>query len=71
MANNVPKYVGFHTYGVVKYDQYGQQYQTLVKSHRWEHWREQNRASMLHLRNDRRFKMGSAVINYFLCNTAL
>ena len=76
MANNVPKYVGFHTYGVrkctnVKYDQYGQQYQTLVKSHRWEHWREQNRASMLHLRNDRRFKMGAAINNYFIYNTAL
>ena len=76
MHNDVPKYPGFHTYGVrkstkVMFDRYGQQYQTMVKSHRWEHWREQDPAYMLHLRNDRRFKMGQAINNYFIINTAV
>ena len=75
VANTVPKYPGFHTYGVrkstkVRFDRYGQQYTTVVKSHRWEHWREQDPAYMLHLRNDRRFKMGKAINNYFILNTA-
>ena len=72
--NNVPEYPGFHTYGVRtvtrKYtDQYGQVHQRLVKAHRWEHWREQEPASMLHLRNDRRIKMGMALNKYFMFNT--
>ena len=72
----MPKYPGFHTYGVhksteVMFDQYGQQYQTVVKSHFWERWREQDRASMLHLRNDKRFNMGTAINNYFIINTAV
>ena len=72
--NNVPEFPGFHTYGVRtatrKYtDQYGQVHQRVVKAHRWEHWREQDPASMLHLRNDRRIKMGIAINKYFIFNT--
>ena len=43
--------------------------QRVVKAHRWEHWREEDPATMLHLRNDRRIKMGIALNNYFIFNT--
>ena len=44
--NNIPNYVGFHTYGVRKAtrkytNMYGQQHQRVVRSHRWEHWRQE------------------------------
>ena len=72
--NNVSKYPAFHTYGVrtntVKNtDMYGNITMTRVKVHRWEHWREQERGNMLHLRNDRRYKMATAINNYFCYNT--
>ena len=72
--NGVPMYPRFHTYGVRKVtntsvDRYGQQRQTVLKSHRWEHWRERDPSRMLHLRYDKRFKMGTVVQNYFLLNT--
>ena len=74
VANQVPLYPGFHTYGVRKdtrrrVDIYGQLHQRVLKYHRWEHWRESDRGRMLHLRNDRRFKMGQALVNYFSKNT--
>ena len=75
IENQAPKYPAFHTYGVrtntVKQkDMYGNiTMTTRVKVHRWEHWREQEKGNMLHLRNDRRFKMATAINNYFLCNT--
>ena len=74
ILNQVPMYPRFHTYGVRKdtrnrVDQYGQLHQRVLRSHRWEHWREAERGRMLHLRNDRRCKMGSAVIKYFIINT--
>ena len=50
-------------------DGYGQIHQVVTKSHRWEHWREADPARMLHMRNDRRFKMGKAVNNYLIANT--
>ena len=50
------------------YDQYGQHHVTSAKSYRWEHWREAEPGRMLHLRNDRRFKMGTALTNYFTFN---
>ena len=75
VSNQVRNYPGFHTYGVRKdtrkrYDIYGQLHQRVVRYHRWEHWRESERGRMLHLRNDRRYKMGQALVNYFLHNTA-
>ena len=72
--NKAPNYPAFHTYGVRTatrrfVDRYGQVHQRVVKAHRWEHWREQDRPNMLHLRNDRRVKMGIAINNYFIMNT--
>ena len=72
--NNVPNFPGFHTYGVRTatrryYDQYGQEHHRVIKGHRWEHWRENDPARMLHLRNDRRVKMGIALNNYLIYNT--
>ena len=66
--NGVPIGVGFHTYGVRKTTrQYQDQYVTM--SHRWEHWREDHPARMLHMKDHRRFKMGIALNNYFVQNT--
>ena len=72
--NGVPIGVGFHTYGVRKatrqyQDQYGQIHQYETRSHRWEHWREEQPDRMLHMRDHRRFKMGTALNNYFVLNT--
>ena len=74
IQNSSPYYPRFHTYGVrtstrVSKDRYGKQQKYHVKYHRWEHWREEDRVTMLHLRNDRRFKMGKAVNNYFVLRT--
>ena len=73
-ANQVPLYAGVHTYGVRKdtkkrVDRYGQLYQRTLKYHRKEHWREADRGCMLDLRNYRRFKMGMALVSYFIHNT--
>ena len=70
----MPEYPRFHTYGLRTAtrnykDVYGQLHQYKVKGHRWEHWRESEPTNMLHLRDDRRFKMGRAVSNYFIFNT--
>ena len=74
MSNNVDNYVGLHTYGVRKdtkvvTDMHGQQHTRSIRRHRYEHWRESVRENMLHLRDDRRFKMGTAINNYFIHNT--
>ena len=74
LSNNVLNYVGLHTYGVRKdtktsYNRYGQEVITSYRRHRYEHWREADKGNMLHLRDDRRFKMGSALNNYFIHNT--
>ena len=68
--------MGFHTYGVRKAtrqvkDDYGRQVvdQYVTRSHRWEHWREDHPARMLHMKDHRRFKMGIALNNYFVQNT--
>ena len=73
-SNNVPLYAGFHTYGVKKAtrnhtNQYGQVYQRVIKAHRWEHRRETEPLRMLHLRDNRRFKMGTGLNKYFIVNT--
>ena len=72
--NSAENYLGLHTYGVRKdtktsYDRYGQVVTTHIKRHRYEHWRESEKGNMLHLRDDRRFKMGAALNNYFIHNT--
>ena len=74
LSNGVDNYVGLHTYGVRKdskifTDRYGQQHTRSERRHRYEHWRESVRGNMLHLRDDRRFKMGIAINNYFIHNT--
>ena len=74
IQNSSPYYPRFHTYGVrtstrVSKDRYGKEQKYHVKYHRWEHWREEDRVTMLHPRNDRRFKMGQAVNNYFVLRT--
>ena len=60
----------FHTYGIRTYqrknkDKYGHVTVQAIKTHRWEHWQGTDRARMLHLTHDRRFKMGIALNNYF------
>ena len=65
LKNSCPFYPSFDTYGVrtttrSNHNRYGYLHQYRVKFHRWEHWREESRSNMLHLRNDRRFKMGTA-----------
>ena len=70
-AVNPPK---FHTYGVRIYnkrcvDRFGQVSMFTVKGHRWEHWQGNERSRMLHLSNEKRFRMGIALNNYFRYNT--
>ena len=65
---------GFHTYGVRRVtrtwtDVFGQVTQRQIKQHRWEHWRETSPTRMLHLTNERRYKMGAAINNYFVLRT--
>lgn len=74
IANGCPEYPGFHKYGMRmvtrKYtDKYGQEHHRVIKKHRWEHWRESERSQKLHLTNERRFKMGKAVNEYFIIRT--
>ena len=74
VSNSVPDYPRFHTYGVrtatrKRVDLYGYEHQTHTKSHRWEHWVELSRSRKLNLRADRKFKMGTALTNYFSLNT--
>ena len=74
LENSCPLYPRFHTYGIrtskrTSTDRYGNVHVYSVKLHRWEHWREEDKLNMLHLRDDRRFKMGQAVNNYFISNT--
>ena len=55
-----PIYPGLHSFGVRKssktrIDRYGNLRTTVVKKHRWEHWMGNERATMLHLTNERQF----------------
>ena len=65
IANCVPDYPRFHTYGV-RTDNTSQDRK---KSHRWGHWEEQTRACKLHLKQERIYKMGEAINKYFALNT--
>ena len=74
LSNGVEGYPSFHTYGmrvgsenVVDND--GRRRKVRTKSHRWEHWKEAAKRDKLHLREDRRFKLGKAVNNYFVYRT--
>ena len=72
--NAVPKYPGFHTYGVRKdtatvINTYGQKDRLETKTNRWGHWAETARREKMHLKPDRRFKMGEALNNYFTVRT--
>ena len=74
VTNSAPDYPRFHTYGVrtatrSKTDMYGYEHQSHIKSHRWEHWEEGRRTSKLNLRPERKFKMATAINNYFALNT--
>ena len=74
LSNSLTQYPRFHTYGVrtatrSSHGRYGHLHQFTVKSHRWEHWDGPIKAKKFHLRGDRKFKMGSAVNNYFILNT--
>ena len=70
----MPFYPRFHTYGVrtatrTFTDVYGYEHQRHVKSHRWEHWEVASRTNKLTLKPERKFKMGTAINNYFALNT--
>ena len=74
LENGAPDYVGIHKYGLRvvtrrRKDRYGQEHQRHIKKHRWEHWREKEKQNMLHLTNERRFKLGKAVNDFFICRT--
>ena len=75
LKNGMGHYVGVHKHGmrVVNkkiVDEYGQVQQHLhYKRHRWEHWREKDPQNMLHLTNERRFVLGTAINEYFINRT--
>ena len=74
LANNIPVYPGFHTYGVrvdSKFQMYNGERRIYLRtrSHRWEHWVEGPRREKFTLRTDRLFKMGKAINNYFIYRT--
>lgn len=73
-SNGTPLAPKFHTYGErtdnkQSRDRFGNVSVRHTRSHRWEHWREEQPQSMLHLCNQRRMVMGKAVANYFKFNT--
>ena len=45
------------------------EHQTHTKSHQWEHWEEEIKTNKLNLKPGRKFKMGTAINNYFALNT--
>ena len=72
--NNAIYYPGFHSYGTRKdsstyLDSAGQEQKHHYRSHRWEHWEEARRRDKVTLRQDRKFKMGMALNNYFITRT--
>jgi hypothetical protein len=74
LKNNRPIYLGLHSYGTRKLtrsytDSLGQEQSEHIRCHRWEHWEEPTRRNKFHPRNDRRFKVGLALNNYFVTRT--
>ena len=51
-------------------DVYGYEHQRHVKSHGWEHWEVASRTNKLALKPERKFKIGTALNNYFALNTS-
>ena len=72
--NAVPVYPGFHSYGI-RVDTTttttitGEKVKHTTKAHRWGHWLEGPRREKFSLHPNRRFKMGTALNNYFLYRT--
>ena len=60
------KVPNFPTFGVRKVTKNGRG----ITKHRMEHWRENERSEMLHLRDDQRIKMAKQVARYFQHNTS-
>ena len=60
---------GFHSYGVRNYSKWVMGVKHKVETHRWEHWREREKRYKLHLTNERRAVMGTAVNNYINLRT--
>ena len=74
IKNGMKEYLGIHKFGMrvvtrKTKDRYGQEQHRHVKQHRWGHWRESEKQNMLHLNNERRFKLGKAVNDYFMWRT--
>ena len=74
LENKREEYVGIHKFGMrvmtrKTKDRYGNEQHRHIKKHRWEHWRESDKTRMLHLNNDRRFKLGKAINEYFVLRT--
>ena len=74
LDNGVTEYHRLYKYGIRNYtkkyvDAYGQEHHRKIKSHRFQHWREQDPSRMLHLTNEQRYKMGAAINSYFVCRT--
>ena len=68
------EYEGIHKFGMrvmtrKTKDRYGNEQHRHIRKHRWEHWRESDKRRMLHLSNDRRFKLGKAINEYFVLRT--
>ena len=73
--NSILVYPGFHTYGlwikcgVDTTTITGEKVKHTTKAHRWGHWLEGPRREKFSLHPSRRFKMGTALNNYFLYRT--
>ena len=74
LDNGITEYHRLYKYGVRNYtrkhqDMFGNVHHRKIKMHRFEHWREQEPSTMLHLSNAQRYKMGAAINKYFVCRT--
>ena len=74
VTNSASDFPRFHTYGVrtdnsSRMDVYGYEHQSHTKSHRWGHWEEGIKTRKMNLKPARKFKMGTAINNYFALNT--
>ena len=71
MRNNVPEYPKIHKVGIRKVtrrwkDKYGQEHHRVIRKHRWEYWSEAVRRNKFTLTDERKFKIGAALNNYFI-----
>ena len=75
MDNGVTEFVRLHKFGIRsctkrRVDQYGQVFQRRVRAHRFEHWCQGEVTTMLHLKNEIRFKIAAAINKYFQLRTS-